>query len=145
MNKKAEVEDLLKSYLVYFILLVIFVSGMFYFIYQQREGADVWANYYSNEMAKVIDFMEEGDSICLDVHKASEIAEKNEVGTGSEIFEINNIKNEVCVKFSKGIKRCTNYFNNVEIVNLDFKLATYKDKKFVNTLCFNAVKSGGIA
>ncbi len=142
MNKRAEAEDLLKSYLIYLILLVIFVSGMFYFVYQQRGGADVWADYYSKEIAKVINFVESGDSVCLDVQRGSEIAKNNDLGSYSEIFQIDNVKNEVCVKFSKGIKRCIGYFNDVEIVNLNFKLADFKDNRFVNTLCFD-VNSGG--
>ncbi len=139
INKRGAVEDLLKSYLVYLILLIVFIVGMLFVVNGQREGADLWADYYTKEIVKVIDFSKSGDNICLDVHKASEIAKENEVVSFSEIFGVDNAKNEICVKLSRGIKRCFNYFNDVDIVNLDLKLAGGVNDKgeIVNMLCFN--------
>ena len=144
MNKKGNTEDLMKSYLVYLILLVVFLAGMLLVIYGQRQGADIWSDYYSKEIVKVIDFSNAGDKICLDVHRPSVIAKDNEVRSYSEIFSIDNKNKDICVKLSKGIKRCYNYFNNVEIVNLDFKLAEGRNEndEIVNILCFDIIKSG---
>ncbi len=143
MNKKGDAEDLIKSYIVYLILLVIFIVGMLFVVNGQRQGADVWADYYSKELVKVIDFAKEKDKMCLDVHKATKIAKDNEVESFSEIFQIDNINNDVCVKLSKGIKRCFNYFNDVDIVNLDLKTAVARNNEgeFVNVLCFDVKKT----
>ena len=139
MNKKGESQDLLKGNLVYLILLVIFFVVMLYFVLNEQEGADIWADYYAKEIVKVVDFSKARDGICLDVHKATEIAQENEVESFSEIFQADNIENEVCVKLSRGVKRCFKYFNNVDVVNLDLKLIGGKneEEERVNVLCFD--------
>lgn len=144
MNKKGASEDLMKSYIVYLILLVVFVVGILFVVNGQRQGADIWADYYSKEIVKIIDFSKPGDRICLDVHKATKIAKGNEVESFSEIFQIDNKNNEVCVKLSRGIKRCFGYFNDVDIVNLDLKIAGGRNSEggFVNILCFDVVNIG---
>lgn len=143
-NKRGSSEDLMKSYLVYLILLIVFLAGMFFVISGQKQGADIWADYYSKEIVKVIDFSNIGDKICLDMHRPSVIAKDNEVKSYSEIFQIDNKNKDVCVKLSKGIKRCYNYFNDVNLINLEFKLAEGRNEnnKEVNILCFDIVKFG---
>ncbi len=124
MNKKA---DLMMSYVIYIILLVMFVGGMLWHIEQKRNGADLWGEFYVKEIVKAIDFSRGRDEIWIDVHKATEIALKNEVGF-SEIFRIDNLKNEVCVKLGKGGRKCFNYFNDVDVI-YELKLSEGKDEK----------------
>ncbi|MDO8508889.1 MAG: hypothetical protein Q7S27_04360 [Nanoarchaeota archaeon] len=143
INNKGE-SDLMTSYLIYLIILIVFASLMVAYVYGERKGGDIWSDYYSKEIVKVIDFAKEGDKVCLDVHRASVIGRDNQVRSYSEIFQIDNKNNDVCVKLSKGIKRCYNYFSDVDIVNLEFKLGEGRNDAgdFVNTLCFDVKKAG---
>ena len=137
-NKRAEVGDILLNNLVYLILLVIFIAGMLTIILQLKNGASVWEEYYAKEIVKVIDFSNAGDKACLDVQKATEIAKKNNIKSFSEIFMIDNPSNEICVKLSLGRKTCFNYWNDVDVVNLDLKLGLGENEK--NKLCFEIVE-----
>ncbi len=114
MNRKATVGDIVMDNIVYLIILIIFFVGMLAFVYSKMNGAAVWEDYYAKEIVKVIDLSKPGDEIVLDVHKATEIAQKNKVDFES-IFKFDNIKNEVCVKLSAGRASCYGYFNNVDV------------------------------
>lgn len=138
MNKKAGVGDILLDNLIYLILLVIFIAGMFAIILQLKNGASVWEDYYAKEIVKAIDFANPGDKACLDVQKATEIAEKNSVKSFSEIFTIDNSANEVCVKLSLGRKTCFNYWNELDIVNVNLKFGLGENEK--NRLCFEFIE-----
>ena len=138
IDKKANVGDILLDNLIYLLLLVIFIFGIFAIILQLENGAVVWEDYYAKEIVKVIDFSNAGDRACLDVHKATEIAKKNNVKSFSEIFIIDNPANEVCVKLSLGRKTCFNYWNDVDIVNIDLKFGLGENEK--NKLCFELVE-----
>ncbi len=120
-NKKAM--DLVMQNALYVILVIIFVAGMFFFIQGQQNGASIWEKYYAKEISRVINLAQPGDSITLDIQKATEIAQENELQTFSEIFQFDNINNEICVKLSLGRKSCYYYFNNVDIVNTQIELA----------------------
>ncbi len=128
MNIKGE-SDILKDVIIYLILLVIFVVGMIVYLNQQQEGAVVWEEYYVKEIVKVIDFSKAGDEYFLDVHRATEIAKKNYVGSFSDIFSVDNVNNEICVKLSRGRRTCFNYFNDVDVVNMELRLAGGKNEK----------------
>ena len=140
MNNKGET-NILKDPVVYLILIVIFFVGMLFFVLQYEAGGIVWEDYYAKEIVKIIDFSKPGDKIEIDVHKATEIAKDNEVSSFSEIFQVNNKDKEVCVKLSKGRKTCYSYFNDVDVVNLELKLAEGKneDNKEVNVLGFEII------
>jgi len=137
MNREGE-SDILKDVIIYLILLVIFVVGMIVYLNQQQEGAGVWEEYYVKEIVKVIDFSKAGDEYFLDVHRATEIAKKNIVGSFSEIFSVDNVNNEICVKLSRGRRTCFNYFNDVDVINMELRLASGKNEKNedVNILYF---------
>ena len=87
------------------------------FIFGQRQGASVWSEYYVKEIIKAIDLAEPGDEIWIDVQEAVVIALRGEVDRG-KIFSVDNLKNDVCVKLSKGRKTCFSYFNKVDVVIL---------------------------
>ena len=122
MNRRGERDGVLMANIMYIIVFVIFLGLMYSFVSSQREGASIWEDYYAKEICKIIDFAKPGDSITLDVHKATEIAKKNELRSFSEIFMIDNAENEVCVKLSRGRMSCYSYFNDVDIINLGIKL-----------------------
>ena len=141
MSEEGESEEggILYDPIVYLLILVFFSMGMVYYVSQQQSGAAIWEDYYSKVIVKIINFADGGYFVCLDVHKATEIAKKNEVKSFSEIFKIDNLNNEVCVKLSQGRKTCYNYFNGVDVVNLDLQLGVNKNEKgeIANVLCFN--------
>lgn len=144
MNRKGDVEwggDILKDPVVHLVLLALFVIGMLFFINSQASGAGIWEDYYAKEIVKAIDFSKGGGKICLDVHKATEVAKKNKVGSFSEIFRIDNVKNEICVKLSRGKRTCFNYLNGVDVVNYDLQLGVnYNEEgRIVNVFCFDVV------
>lgn len=125
-NKKAEesISEVLMGNIVYLIFVVIVFSLMILFLRQQTNGAGTWEDYYAKEVAKVIDFSQPGDVITIDVQKATEIAQRNKVlSLTSGIFTIDNLNQRVCVKLSGGRISCYNYFNNVDIVHYEVKLA----------------------
>ncbi len=144
MNKKAALGDIVMDNAVYLIFLVIFFGGMLYFIATYEGGAAIWEDYYAKEIVKIIDLTEPGDSSCIDVHKATEIAKSNNVQSFSEIFTIDNIENKVCVKLSKGRQTCFNYFNSIDITNINLKLAGGLDEegeRNKNIFCFDTIKT----
>lgn len=142
MNKKAA-GNILPDTVVNLIILLLFFLPLFFFVLQQQEGAGIWSDYYAKEIVKVIDFSEPGDEAWIDVHKATGIAKKNEVKSFSEIFRIDNAKNEVCVKLSAGRITCYNYFSDVDVVDLDLILGETKNEEgeFVNVLYFKVIES----
>lgn len=111
MNKEAN----LKANVIYIILAVAFIAVMFAFIWDQMGGASVWADYYSKEISRVVNSASPGQTITLDVHKATEIAYSNNIRDFKEVFQFDNTQNQICVKLSQGRKSCYYYFNNVDI------------------------------
>ncbi|MEM4259168.1 MAG: hypothetical protein QXS38_00175 [Candidatus Pacearchaeota archaeon] len=124
MDKKAKIGDIVMDNIVYLIILIIFFAGMMTFVYSKMNGAAVWEDYYAKEIVKVIDLSEPGDEITLDVHKATEIAQKNKVDF-DKIFSFDNLRNEVCVRLSAGRASCYYYFNNVSVVFSDKNLGKW--------------------
>jgi len=140
MDKKGGIGDkVLKVNFVYIVLLVFFVFLFAIFLWQQMNGAGVWEDYYSKEITKVVNLAEPGDEITLDVHKATEIAIKNDVASFSEIFEFDNANNRICVKLSQARRSCYSYFNDVDIVGAEIELAQGENLD-TNLLKFKVVK-----
>ncbi|MBI2451660.1 hypothetical protein HYV50_01115 [Candidatus Pacearchaeota archaeon] len=134
-NKKAQsTSELLMDNAIYLILLVLFLSTMLFFIWDQMNGASLWAEYYSKEISKVINLAKAGDVITLDVQKATAIAKSNDIKSFSEIFVFDNINNELCVKLSIGRKTCYSYFNNVDIIEPEINYGP------PNTLTFKIIE-----
>ena len=144
MNRKGGIGDLLLDNAIYLVLAILFFSGIFWFVFSYGNGAAIWEDYYAKEIVKIIDFSSPWDNVLLEVQRATEIAKDNNVASFSEIFSIDNIKNEVCVKLSLGRKTCYNYFNNVDIVGIDLRLAEGRNKKgkSVNLLYFKIIDKG---
>jgi len=136
MNKIGKV---LKLNFVKLFFLAIVVGLLSLFVWQQMNGAAIWEDYYAKEVAKVINLAEPGDEIILDVHRATEVAKKNKVESFSRTFQFSNLENEICVKLGRGKKTCYFYFNNVDIVDIELKLAGGEEGNR-NLLLFNVIE-----
>ncbi len=132
MNKKGT--NIILDNAIYIVLAVIFFSMTMYFLGNFKFATSFYEDYYSKEITKVINMAKPGDEVVLDVHKATEIAQKQTLGSYSEIFQFDNVNNEVCVKLSKGRKKCYSYFNDVSIVNDELRLADP-----INVLSFKVI------
>lgn len=117
MNNRAGMNDFIYSNSLYLIVAVIFFSGMVYFVFSNYQGAAFLEDFYAKEISRVIDYAQPGDEIVLDIQKPSEVGFENKVSSFSEMFQVSNSKNEVCVKLSNSGGSCYYFFNNVEILN----------------------------
>lgn len=123
MNKKASISEQIMDNLVFLLLAVIFLVGMYLFVSSQKNGAAIWEEFYAKEISKVMNLAQPGDEIILDVHKGTEIANRNKIDLRKETFNFNNEKKEVCVKFNRGKKICYSYFNDVNVSSWRVELA----------------------
>jgi len=123
MNKKGALPDMSIDNVVYIVLIVLFFILMFYYIDGQREGADLWADYYSKRITNLINLAETGAEIKINVQKISAIAKNNEIEKLSDMIEINNEDRKVCVKLSKGRASCSYFYNEVDVTDIKLNLA----------------------
>jgi len=123
MNKKASIGEQIMDNVIYLLLAVIFLAGMYLFVSSQENGAAAWEEFYAKEISKVMNLAKPGDEIVLDVHKGTVIAKRNKVDMRSETFDFNNERKEVCVKFNRGKKSCYSYFNDVNVSSWKVELA----------------------
>jgi hypothetical protein len=137
MNKKAQFSNLVMGQVVFILVVLIFAVGMFWYIKSQENGAAVWEDYWSKEIAKIINLAEPGQKVVLDVHKVSVIAKRNGVDF-DKIFTFRNSKNEVCVQLSLGRKTCYSWFRNLAVTNYGIDFG--KNELPVNTLYFTIIK-----
>jgi hypothetical protein len=131
MNKKAA--DLLTFNTVFITVLVLFVTLMFLFLYEKKDGAALQEDYYAKKIATIIDVAQPGDEISLDVHAATKIAKSNNIPF-SDIFLFDNNQSEFCIKISSGRKTCYSYYNNVDVISPDIKLG--QGAEGINVLTF---------
>ncbi|MEK6854957.1 MAG: hypothetical protein AABX73_01930 [Nanoarchaeota archaeon] len=122
MNKKADIQEILTANIVYVILLLIFFLLMLFFLRDQMNGSSVWADFYAKEITKTINYAQPGDTITINIHKATKIAKSNELKSFSEIFAFDNSNSQICVKLSKERETCNYYFNNIDVINPEIKL-----------------------
>ena len=115
MNKKG---DVIWDNTIYLLIGIAFFAMTFYFVVSQGNGAGIWSRYYAKEVSKIINLAEPGDVIELDIHKATEIAQKNKITNFNGTFNFDNMKNELCLKLSSGRRTCYSYFNDVDIVDV---------------------------
>ena len=118
MNERGTFGELLMDYAIHLILIALFAALIFGVIWQQKNSASLWEEHYAKEIVKVINLAEPGDEITIDVHKGTEIAQRNEIDFG-EMFAVYNSRDEVCTKLSKGGIRCYHYFNDVDILDYE--------------------------
>ncbi len=130
--------DMLWNIVLFVSLDVMFVVLMFFYIYDLRGAAHMSAQVYAQDLSRLINIAEPGDEFQINVHQASVIALRNEVGSLSEIFQFDNVGNEVCVKLSRGRAGCYSYFNDVDIV--DSRIERIDVTQSVNVLRFRVVE-----
>ncbi len=133
MDKKGG--SLVWQTVIYLIILVVFFSGVLLFVNQQKNGAGVAEDFYSKQIAGMIDSATSGAVIEMDVHKITEIALKNEVSF-SNIFSFDNKNKEISVKLDSGRKTVYSWLDDVNVVGDHIILA--KDGK-TNVLHFEIV------
>ncbi len=136
MDKKASIGKLLTDHAVYITIILAFLVGMFLFINSQMNGAAIWEDYYSKEISKVVNIAQPGDEITIDIHKATEVAKRNDMINFDETFVFHNKDNKICVKLSLGRQTCYKYFNNVDIIDKKVRLA----EATVNILTFKIIE-----
>lgn len=115
--------NLLWSNAIYIIFALIFFSMVLFFLRNHYFQASFYENYYSKEISKVINLAKPGDEIFLDVQKATEIAQKQSLGSFSEIFQFDNVNNEICVQLSNDREKCYFYFNDVDVIDAELRRA----------------------
>ena len=100
-----------------FVLLFAFIALVVSGIYYRSESAVTYADYYTKEISRLVNFAKPGDSFTVDIQDATRIARKNGVSSDSEIVSFKNSENAVCFKLSVGRETCYHYFNEVDVVN----------------------------
>lgn len=134
LNMKKKADSILEGTIIYIILLILATAPLAYFVWDQYNGASIWADFYAKEISRVINLAEPGDEISIDVQTATEVAVKNKIPRLDDIVIFDNAKNEVCVKLSPGRKSCYYYFNEVDVSNWEIKRGLARGE--VNTLTF---------
>lgn len=140
MNRKAETDvssDLLTKEVIFIILTLGFIVGMFFVIDSKTDGASTLEEYYSKEISRMINSASPGDIIEIQVHDATEIAQKNEIDF-NEIFNFHNSENEICVRLTRARQTCYYYFNDISIPNSEIKFGLGENDG--NTLVFQVAE-----
>lgn len=136
MNKRAQMSEQLVNQAVFTIITVVFLGGMFWYVSAQGEGAVVWEDYWSKEIAKIINLGDAGQEVVLDVHAISKLAKKNGLEF-SKMFAFNNEKREVCVQLNLGRRTCYAWFNDVKVK--DYGVEYGKESNPINKLRFKII------
>ena len=97
------------------LILALFLILMYAFVSHQKNSAAIGEGAYVSEIVKVIDSAKEKDEITIDIHKATEIAQKNDVSDLRETFFLNQTARAVCSRLSLGRMSCLSYFNDLKI------------------------------
>ncbi len=118
-NKQGVAQDQIFSVVVGILVLLIFAFGIWFYLEQQNSGASVWEDYYAKELSMVLNSAKPGDTITLDVHQATKVAQKHNVDFNG-IFSFPD--QEVCVKLSSGRKTCQRYFNSIRVGSSKMRL-----------------------
>ncbi len=137
MNNKGE-GGILTNNLMYIILFLVFFMLMFYYAIGYQDGASVWEDFYTKEIVKIINELEPGTEVYLDVTKLTDIAFRNGK-TKKEIIYFDNVENSVIVSLNKGSGTKFNFYNDVVISEPEIKLISGGPK--TNQLYFKVVET----
>ena len=110
--------ELLVGTTVFVIVVVLFAVGMLAAVWKYSHGAAFWESFYAKEIARVVNSAEQGDEVVLDVHTATEIAQKNGVKGGAlrSILRFDGARREIVVSLRATGATRFSYFNDVVIV-----------------------------
>jgi len=131
---------ILMDNVIYLVLAAIFMVGMLAFVSGQSNGSDIWTQYYSEEVARILDYSQPGDKISVPIDRASKIAQSNDVEL-SEMFVFDNSKGMVGVKLSEGRRSYFTYFTDFDVVSCEIEFGLSDDVE--NTLRFEIVEDRG--
>jgi hypothetical protein len=117
MNKKSKTYILMEA-IVYIIPVLIFLSLFLFGIVRIGNNSALYEQIYAKELALLLDKVEPGMEIELDITRAYNLAAKhNFKGT---IVNIDNAENKVTVKLAGGEGYSHYFFNDVDVVwNVD--------------------------
>lgn len=134
MNNKGE--SFSASQLIFIMLAIFLIGGLFYYVSGYQDGAALWEDFYSKEIARVVNSAEPGSSVCLDVTKVVGIAE-NRGQLISNAFNFNNVDNEIIVSLRPNGGTSFYFFNNVDLINKEVKKISGGFDR--SRLCFDVV------
>ena len=97
---------------IFVILNILFLIILILFLLKQGQGAVVLEQSYAKQIALLIDSAKPGMVITLDMEKAKNLAEKNNLDF-SEIVSVNN--NVIFVKLSQKGGYTYSFFNDVDV------------------------------
>lgn len=112
MNKKGILYDAI----IYIIIFILFFSGMFWFVLSYSDGAVFFGNFYTSEVAFMINQAEQGMKFELDITPLAILASKRNFPI-REIISFDNVNNLVLVKTGVNTLTSFSFFNDVDIVN----------------------------
>jgi len=112
MNKKGV--DLLSENIVYLLLVVLFLVGMFLAVDRVGRQVTLYEQVYAKQIALIIDKTEPGMDIEYRNFKMFSLAAKN--NAPQNIIEIDNQNNIVTVRLSQGNGYHYEFFNDVDVV-----------------------------
>jgi hypothetical protein len=101
---------------MYILLFLVFFLGMFWYVTGQQDGAALWEDFYAMEIAFLINNLEPGTEVKLDVSEISRIAVENEKEIKREMIQVDNVENTVRVSLGKGKGSTFRFFNDVDIL-----------------------------
>ena len=117
MNIRGEASEQIWSTVIYLLLAVLFLAGMFVYLSSQRNGATTWEDFYAKEISKIMNVAQPGDEITLNIQTATQIAAKSQITVADQMFNFDNVNKQICVKLSAGRESCYSYFNNINALN----------------------------
>lgn len=121
-NKRGATGDhSLTANVIYLIIALTFFIGMFYFVTAMQDGAAKWEDFYSKEIANLVNLAEPGQEVFLDVSHAASIAFKNEKGP-SDIFTFDNVNNKVIVSLRQNSASSFSFANKVDVIDARVEL-----------------------
>jgi len=114
MNKRGEENNILLEYVIFFILLIIFVSAILIFGNRASKQTDNIEALYAKQIALIIDNSKSGLKVNLDISPLFEDAIENNFD--GDIITINNDENYVLVKVNKGAGNKYYFFSDNDIL-----------------------------
>ena len=83
-----------------------------------KNGAGVWEDFYAKEIARAIDMAKPGDTITIDLDKASIVAKSNDYELYDKLVRFDEKTREIVVKLRTNGETRFSYFNDVKISNV---------------------------
>ena len=137
-HPKEKCGELLIATTLFVILVVLFGAGLLAALWKYSHDAAFFESFTVKEIARVVNSAEQGDEITLDLHRATEIAQKNGVDAGAlrYIVRFDSGKQEIAVSLRQAGETRFSYFNDVVIAD-----ARIEEERGRNVLKFRVERS----